>query len=146
MTGYKPGTDKHWDKSWKIIGSRFGGTLAPMKSPSFEVLSNVSNEGGCPGDYDGGVKYGEGDTVSVNKLVFRCEAWPYSGHCSQQGYKPMTNTATPDAWKEAWDFIGDCERFYYTLDVVDAAVAQSQLLYQVAEVELVWEHGIDAPY
>ena len=145
MTGYKPGTDQHWDKAWKIIGSCFGGTLAPMKSPSFEARSNVSNEGGYAGDYDGGVKYKEGDTISVNTLVFRCKAWTYSGHCLQAGYKPMTNPATPDAWKMAWDFIGYCERFYYTLDIVNAAVAQSRLHNQVSELGLVWKYGLDAP-
>ena len=34
--------------------------------------------------------------------------------------------------------------YYYTLDSIEAAVVQSQILYQVAEAELVWEHGLDS--
>ena len=36
------------------------------------------------------------------------------------------------------------ENFYYTLDSMEAAVVQSQILYQVAEAELVWEHELNS--
>ena len=144
MVTYQPRTDQHWDKAWKIIGGCLD-DLAPMDGPAFEALHTGNSQYGCPKEFSSGVRYDEGNTVTVNNRVFRCKAWPYSGHCSQAGYKPLTNPATPDAWKDAWDFIGYCN-LYYKLDAVNAAVAQSRFRNQVAEAELIWEHGLDFPY
>ena len=88
-----------------MIGSCFG-TLAPSSSPNFASLTNL---GGCPEEWEAmivGEAYEESDTVSSQDLVFSCKRWPYSTHCGQQGYEPMTNSATPDAWKTAWILTG----------------------------------------
>ena len=55
------------------------------------------------------MSYEEGDTVSSAGLVFSCKAWPFNLHCGQQGYEPLTNPATPGAWKDAWEVIGYCD-------------------------------------
>ncbi|KAL7523545.1 hypothetical protein ACHAXR_000230, partial [Thalassiosira sp. AJA248-18] len=99
----------------------------PTSSPNFVQLDNL---GGCSNAYSKkpvegspgfgstiesnsswswGVTYEAGDTVSVNNLVYQCKEWPFSSHCSQQGYEPMINLATPGAWKDAWTVIGYCE-------------------------------------
>jgi len=146
MIGYRPGADQHWDKAWKVIGSCSGNPLNTETSP-FEGMSNRNGiaMSGCPEKYDAGVLYKEGDTVTVNNSIFRCKGWPNSGHCSQVGYKPLETTSTPDSWKTAWDFIGNCDS-YEKLDVVNAAVAQSGFRSKVAVAELVWEFGLDLPH
>jgi len=84
------------------------GTIGPTASPNFQVLPDM---GGCPEEYEKrpiGQEYGEGDRVSAGRLVFQCKPFPYSGHCSQAGYEPLVDSATPGAWKDAWEVVGHC--------------------------------------
>eukprot|EP00571_Detonula_confervacea_P016686 CAMPEP_0172309786 /NCGR_PEP_ID=MMETSP1058-20130122/10649_1 /TAXON_ID=83371 /ORGANISM="Detonula confervacea, Strain CCMP 353" /LENGTH=366 /DNA_ID=CAMNT_0013022475 /DNA_START=89 /DNA_END=1189 /DNA_ORIENTATION=- len=67
--------------------------------------------GGCPESWSSKSQtepYEEGDKVESAGLVFACKAWPRSGYCSQDGYEPLSNPATPDAWKQAWQLVGYC--------------------------------------
>ena len=112
---------EYWKQAWVLTGT-CSGTKAPSSSPNFVLLPNL---GRCPDRYGSGtgssltdssswssgshVKYREGDTVAVYGIVFSCKPWPFSSHCAQQGYEPMTNSATPDAWKIAWKIKGYCE-------------------------------------
>jgi len=48
--------------------------------------------------------------VSVDGKVFSCKAWPFSAHCGQAGYEPLSS---PDnrgngAWRDAWTLAGWC--------------------------------------
>mmetsp|Transcript_3382 Transcript_3382/g.6143 ORF Transcript_3382/g.6143 Transcript_3382/m.6143 type:complete len:657 (+) Transcript_3382:92-2062(+) len=108
MDGYSPGTDQYWDDAWSELGSCTG-TIAPTDSPSFNVLTD---EGGCPGEYDAAVEYEEGDKVSKMGLVYQCKSWPQSQHCKQDGYEPGTSidggAKKLEYWKDAWLVVGYC--------------------------------------
>lgn len=109
QAGYEPGNDvptaedPYWKQAWSVTGF-CSGTIAPTSSPSNEVLTFM---GGCPEVWDSST-YEEGDKVSDGQLVFQCKAWPHSGHCGQAGYEPNTDSATPEAWKDAWTVVGYC--------------------------------------
>ena len=43
--------------------------------------------------------------------MYCCREWPYSGHCSQDGYDPGNSTNNPpfvDSWRDAWTLAGHC--------------------------------------
>jgi len=108
QTGYTPGKDQYWSVSWTMVGSCFG-TLTPTGSPNFSALVDL---GGCPEEWEAksaGEAYEKDDTVSSHGFVFSCKMWPYSTHCSQHGYQPMEDSASPGAWKTAWELIGYCK-------------------------------------
>ena len=94
QTGFAPGVDQYWEHAWTPLGSCTG-TIAPTDSPIYDILPD---EGGCPSVYDSGIRYDKGDKVSKDGLVYQCKVLPFGLHCSQAGYEPNTNLATPDAW------------------------------------------------
>lgn len=51
----------------------------------------------------------------------RRKAFPLSNFCGQSGYEPMSDPATPNAWKDAWTVEGYCD------DSIDAAPSSSNL-------------------
>ena len=106
MAGYEAGEGLYTDQAWTLMGS-CEGSLSPTGSPSFEVLADA---GGCPGEYEGGAAYEEGDRVSKDGFVYQCKGWPASAHCSQAGYEPgmdVPNAEDP-YWKQAWTVAGYC--------------------------------------
>eukprot|EP00571_Detonula_confervacea_P006562 CAMPEP_0172330918 /NCGR_PEP_ID=MMETSP1058-20130122/61653_1 /TAXON_ID=83371 /ORGANISM="Detonula confervacea, Strain CCMP 353" /LENGTH=658 /DNA_ID=CAMNT_0013048155 /DNA_START=126 /DNA_END=2102 /DNA_ORIENTATION=- len=111
QAGYTPGEEvggvENWIHAWTVVG-HCSGTIGPTSAPSHVQLTDM---GGCPESWSAkSVEelYEEGDKVESNGLVFACKAWPFSGHCSQAGYEPLFNPATPDAWKDAWSLVGYC--------------------------------------
>lgn len=92
MVGFEPGEGQAWKEGWVEVGS-CSGTLTPTTSPNYDVLEDM---GGCPSEFDGSDKYEAGDQVSQDGLVYACREWPYSEHCSQDGYNPgnPTNNAS----------------------------------------------------
>lgn len=103
--GYEPGASANFEIAWTALGS-CEGTITPTTAPQFDP-SNFA--GGCPGEYAAGTSYEEGDRVSSGSFVFECMAYPASAHCGQDGYAPLDDSATPDAWKDAWELVGYCE-------------------------------------
>lgn len=104
QAGFEPGTSAG-ATAWNIIGV-CGGTIGPTSSPSFVSLTAM---GACPDGWVAGANnYDEGDRVSANELVFQCKAFPFSGWCGQNGYEPLADNATPDAWRDAWTLLGYC--------------------------------------
>jgi len=111
MMGYHPEVDQYWDIPWTMSGWCNPGVWAPAPVPvPFPVLTTVHiprsglHLGGCPGTWHVGIltTYDARDCVSKDNKVFCCKGYPYSGNCSQQGYEPETNPATPGAWTDAW--------------------------------------------
>ena len=80
--------------------------MAPTGSPAYATLTDM---GGCPSKWvKGANKYEEGDKVSAEGLVFECRTFPYSLHCGQDGYEPISE-ANGEAWKESWSVVGYCD-------------------------------------
>ena len=79
MSGYEPGTGLHSSEAWTDLGS-CSGSLAPTDSPNFDVLKVV---GGCPLKYSpsGAYTYTEGDEVSKDGFVYKCNAFPNGLYC-----------------------------------------------------------------
>mmetsp|Transcript_29431 Transcript_29431/g.66001 ORF Transcript_29431/g.66001 Transcript_29431/m.66001 type:complete len:578 (+) Transcript_29431:313-2046(+) len=100
QAGYEPGTGD----VWTILGSCTG-SMAPTGSPAFTTLTDM---GGCPSKWAAGATYEEGDKVSSGGLVFECRAFPFSSHCGQAGYEPISE-ANGEAWKDAWTVAGYCD-------------------------------------
>jgi len=109
MSGYEPGNSQYGSTVWTSLGSCTG-TISPTTSPNYVALAD---EGGCPGAFDGGADYEQGDKISLDGLVYQCRPWPASAHCSQTGYEPGTSLGTGaqlvEHWREAWSVVGYCE-------------------------------------
>jgi hypothetical protein len=60
--------------------------------------------GGCPEKFISGVKYEEGDKVSIYHDVYVCREWPMSVWCRQIGYEPGGSYS-----EQAWYHLGYCE-------------------------------------
>jgi len=103
MAGYEPGTSIYWEQAWTSMNACTG-SLSPTSAPAYVTMDDA---GGCPGAFDGGVVYDEGDKVSKDGLVFQCKSYPFSRHCSQPGYEPQTEAGT-DYWMTAWTVTGYC--------------------------------------
>jgi len=82
----------------------------PTSSPSFDELTDV---GGCPGEYAADASYDAGDQVSKDGFVFECGPEPTSLHCSQIGYEPGTSIGIGaqivEYWRQAWTVVGVCD-------------------------------------
>ena len=82
----------------------FPGTIAPTGSPAFATLTD---QNGCPTEYDSTTGYEAGDKVSVDtgavggdKLVYECESFPDDMYCGQY---------EPGHWsKLGWKLTGYC--------------------------------------
>jgi len=99
---YKPSEGTNWKLAWNVLGT-CDGIIAPTSLPNYETLEYL---GGCAGvgTWQHGIhtSYEKGDQVAKEGKVFACKA-PHNGHhCSQQGYEPLTNPATPGAWMDDW--------------------------------------------
>lgn len=108
MIGYEPKEGIAWEQAWERLGS-CSGSIGPTTSPNYSSLPDF---GGCPGSYVAkavGDSYGPGDTVSANGLVFECNPFPLSAHCSQLGFEPLVDFGAPGAWKIAWTVKGYCD-------------------------------------
>ena len=81
-----------------------GNTASPTQSPIFVSLTD---QGGCPAEFNDSSNYEEGDKVSVNGIVFQCQAWPNSLFCNQSGFEPDLDSALEN-WKQAWLVLGYC--------------------------------------
>ena len=78
--------------------------MAPTGSPAYATLTDM---GGCPSKWVAGSNiYMEGDKVSSEGLVFECRPFPYSLHCGQDGYEPISEG---EAWKISWSMVGYCD-------------------------------------
>jgi hypothetical protein len=106
QAGYEPdlsSSSASWKIAWLVIG-HCTGTLTPTDSPT------ATSVGGCPSAWSAGDGYKENDKVSVIvsttpllQLVYKCKAWPYSGHCDQ--YSPIN----PTGGKLGWEYVGGCK-------------------------------------
>jgi hypothetical protein len=119
---YKPGGDALssdgvtplWKDAWAFQGG-CSGTNTPTISPTFNP-----NVDGCPEEYDSGTTYAAGDKVSVLDVnadgvlgkIYECKAWPNTGYCNNEGYKPGGDALNSDGvtplWKDAWTFVEGC--------------------------------------
>ena len=102
QSGFKPGDgdSMFWKQAWVLLGS-CDGTISPSTSPNFISLGDA---GGCPDEYQNGIKYESGDKVSMHGIVYACKSWPNSQRCSMDGYEP----AGPNS-AEAWTILGHCD-------------------------------------
>jgi len=156
MAGYEPTDGLYADQAWTALGS-CSGTIAPTSSPNFVSLDDV---GGCPGEYDSGVEYMEGDKISNNRVVYQCKSFPLSQRCSQIGYEPGNSIGSGaqavEFWRKAWSVVGSCSGsiaptsspvFVSLTDVVGCPDEWSQQTYEegdrVSSMKLVFECKAD---
>ena len=98
--GFEPGeSSSSWSVAWDRLGS-CEGTIAPTSSPNY----NLNVVGGCPGEYTKEGVYDEGDMVSLNGIVYKCNPFPFSAWCSHDDYAPDSK-----AGEDAWEVLGLCE-------------------------------------
>lgn len=106
QAGYEPdltSSSTNWKMAWLVAGYCMG-TITPTVSPT------ATSVGGCPSEWTADANYNENDKVGVIvsslpliQLVYKCKAWPYSGHCGQ--YSPIH----PAGGKLGWEYIGGCD-------------------------------------
>ncbi len=91
--GEEPGTTGQWGV-WKKTDDN--SCSAPEPTPDPEVTPPVLGE--YP-DYQAGVAYQEGDTVTgADGALYQCKPWPNSGWCASAAYAPAISTYWQDAW------------------------------------------------
>jgi len=104
--------DVCWPQAWTYVGGCTG-TNSPTATPTFDA----ANVEGCPGEYETGTDYGEGDKVSVTPegeafgKIYECKSWPDSGFCKLEEYKPVPGGVIHGEnplWMNAWTYVGGC--------------------------------------
>jgi len=99
---YNPITGQSNLKVWTSLGSCDISIVLPLSDyPGYEALTD---EGGCPNEYEAGEPYVSGDKVSREGLVYECKSGSLGLHCPQAGYEPGEGIASA----EAWTVIGTC--------------------------------------
>ena len=70
--------------------------------PTYAVWAEV----GCPEAFDESLatSYSAGETVESNGLVYKCQPYPESARCNQNGYQPGSGQQSEVAWK----VLGSC--------------------------------------
>jgi hypothetical protein len=80
--------------------------------------------GGCPEEFVSGVKYEEGDKVSIDRVVYVCREWPRSEMCKQIGYEPDGSYS-----EQAWNRLGYCEGKFNSVFSMKARLCLFYFLY-----------------
>ncbi|KAL7550520.1 hypothetical protein ACHAWF_013737 [Thalassiosira exigua] len=78
-------------------------TAGPTRAPTMEPSLY-----GCPPPYDPSAasSYEAGDEVEVDRVAYRCGAYPFSIYCTLPRYRPLS---TEDVeWDDVWVQIGPC--------------------------------------
>ena len=77
-----------------------GTATSPGSSPTPPFWSGAS----CPKEYKPHTAYDEGETVTVDKIVYQCAQFPNNLFCGMTGYQPGVH----QHWNKAWMIIGSC--------------------------------------
>jgi hypothetical protein len=99
MSSFKPG-----DSSILMVWTLKGACVEGSESTPAYKFEESEYVGGCPEEFISGVKYEEGDIVSIGHVVYVCRDWPRSEMCKQIGYEPDGSYS-----EQAWNRLGYCE-------------------------------------